>query len=205
MNIPFNPSPNFSTPQQAQAHFGEPRTFKRVVLHWWDDPAKNPTLQGVIATFKKTGGTSAHYVVDDKTILNMVKEENIAYHAKNANPSTIGIEINPKTPGDTYKNVIALVADICKRREIAITRQNIIGHREVVNTACPGTIDIDRVVREAKALGTPPPPSADDLYRVTHKGKQLGAFKENPITKIDAYETFLKNVAIGIESLKVKK
>lgn len=150
MNITWNPSPNFTTLANAVKYYGKPRTMQKIVLHWWDDPKKNPTLQGAINTFKIVGGVSAHYLVDNQTIVQMVTEENIAWHARDANPYSIGIEINPKTPGDTYKTVSQLVADICKRRGIAITRQNIIGHREVVNTQCPGTIDIDRVIREAK-------------------------------------------------------
>ena len=50
---------------------------------------------------------------------------------------------------DTYKRSAELIADICRRYGIPCDRSHIIKHSEVFATACPGGIDIDKLVRMA--------------------------------------------------------
>lgn len=103
--------------------------------------------------------TSAHYQVTDKDIWGCVGEQAVAWHSGNYNMNqrSIGIEHlnNTGAPNwtiaeETYKNSARLIADIATRYNIPIDRQHIIPHRDVVATACPGGIDVDRLIRMAK-------------------------------------------------------
>ncbi|EHL95684.1 N-acetylmuramoyl-L-alanine amidase [Lentilactobacillus parafarraginis F0439] len=112
--------------------------------------------------------TSAHYEVTPTEIIGCVGEQYAAWHAggigqadppKMANPNqrSIGIE-NVNSTGApewlvdprTVQNCARLVADICTRYQIPLDRQHILAHREVTNTACPGGLDVDEVVRLAR-------------------------------------------------------
>lgn len=44
---------------------GRPYGIACIVIHWWDDPAKHPTFNGVISTLcSKSRGASANYVAE---------------------------------------------------------------------------------------------------------------------------------------------
>lgn len=115
--------------------------------------------------YTSTGiGTSAHYQVTPTKIWGCVGEESVAYHAGNyaMNQRSIGIEHLNSTGAptwliaeETYKNSAKLIADICKRYNIPLDRRHIIGHREVSATACPGGINIDKLISMAKAINEP--------------------------------------------------
>jgi N-acetyl-anhydromuramyl-L-alanine amidase AmpD len=91
------------------------------------------TTQGsyaaAISWFKNPGAAvSAHYIVraSDGQITQMVREEDMAYHAHSANAYTIGITHEGYTrEGDKwysdkmYRSSAALVRDICNRRSIS--------------------------------------------------------------------------------------
>lgn len=124
-----------------------------ILIHWWGDPAQNPTLEGVVNHLKNPapGGdpkkaVSAHYVVSDETTVQLAEETDRPWHALQANDFAIGIELNPNTPGNTYKTVGELVREIRKRRGNLPLRP----HSYYVKTQCPGTIDLARIDKEAK-------------------------------------------------------
>lgn len=117
-----------------------------ILIHWWDDPAKNPTLDGVIAHFLNPAvQVSAHYVVSGDTVVQMCEERDRAWHAIKANNFAIGIEVDPKTPGNTYRTLGELV------RAIRLRHGNIPlePHNKYASTQCPGTIDLARIDKEA--------------------------------------------------------
>jgi N-acetylmuramoyl-L-alanine amidase CwlA len=152
MNIKKDLSPNYTAANNSVVYYGVPRSFKHIVLHWWGDPKDKPTLSGTVNYLKTPASqVSAHYVVSEKEIVQLVEEENIAWHAKQANPISIGIEIDPRLTDTTYETVAWLVRDICNRRKLPIDTNTLKGHREFVATACPGILDISRVISLAKA------------------------------------------------------
>jgi hypothetical protein len=118
-----------------------------LIVHWWDEPHKKPSLGGVVSwLMNPSSQVSAHYVVSDKTVYQLAEENDKAWHALQANDFAIGIEIDPNTPGDTYKTAGELVRAIRSRRgELPLKR-----HSDYVNTGCPGSIDLDRIDRESK-------------------------------------------------------
>lgn len=118
-----------------------------LIIHWWDEPHKNPSLSGVVNWLMNPASqVSAHYVVSDRTVYQLAEEHDQAWHARQANSFAIGIEVDPNTPGDTYKTLGELVRAIRSRRgNLPLKR-----HSDYVNTNCPGSIDLARIEREAK-------------------------------------------------------
>lgn len=118
-----------------------------IIIHWWNDPAKKPTMPGTVSWFLNPNSqVSAHYVVSGNTVVKMVDEEDQAWHAMQANQFSIGIEIDPNVPGNTYKTAGELVRDIRKRRGNLPLKK----HSDYVATGCPGSIDLKRIEQESK-------------------------------------------------------
>ena len=85
---------------------------------------------------------SSHYIVGLKgEIIECVPETEVAYHASSANKDHIGIEVcHPTADGKfsevTYKALIRLIIDICKRYSLNPLR-NVIRHYDVTGKDCP--------------------------------------------------------------------
>ncbi|MDN6519007.1 MAG: N-acetylmuramoyl-L-alanine amidase [Enterococcus sp.] len=169
----------------------------RIILHHNattnKDVAMNTWLQSGAA------GTSAHYEITPTEIIGCVGEQYAAWHAggtgpadppRIANPNyrSIGLEnlnstgapnwsIDPRT----ITNCARLVADICKRYGIPCDRQHVLGHNEVTATACPGGMNVDEVVRQAKQFmtgNTPAPAPKQEPTKKTKEGNVMLLFKE---------------------------
>ena len=132
-------------------------TIKKIVVHWIVG-----TLEAADAVFKNGAKqVSAHYGIGDKEVHQYIKDDDIAYHAGNitVNRQSIGIEHEggPELPisEETYRTSSLLIADLCRKYAIPADRTHIIGHREVKATACPGTLDIDRLVGMIGAILAP--------------------------------------------------
>lgn len=98
------------------------------------------SYSGCISWFQNCSAqVSAHYVVSKNgDVTQMVKEEDIAWHAGNwdYNEASVGIEHEGYTAKDDvtdaeYRASAELTKDICNRNGIAKTRSYIIGHNEV--------------------------------------------------------------------------
>lgn len=175
---------------------GQPRGNERItniVIHHNagtnNEAALNTWLVGSPA------GTSAHYQITPDEIIGAVGENYIAYHAGNWNMNvhSIGLEHlnNSGAPNwtiaeDTYKNSARLIADICKRYGLPIDRNTIKKHSEVsdLGTACPGGIDIDKLVAMAKQVAnggnvTPPKPTPPKPNPKPNPAKPTGRKRMN--------------------------
>lgn len=134
------------------------KPIDRIIIHWFGIG----TLTSALNRFKSpTGDASAHYLVSNGKIYQCVLEEEVAWHAGNweMNQRSIGIEHDATASTDAhphdlseldYKTSAELIADICKRHNIPLDREHILGHREVSSTSCPGTVDIDKLISLAK-------------------------------------------------------
>jgi hypothetical protein len=139
MNYEWIASPNFQK--------GRTQPIRYIVIHHWDDPAKKPKIDGVINHFKDPKvQVSAHYIVSGDRVVKMVQEADTAWHAKQANPYTIGIEVDPQVPGNTYKTLAALVRDIRTRHGDLPLKK----HSDFNQTSCPGNLDLPRIDKEAQ-------------------------------------------------------
>lgn len=136
------------------ANFGVGRsgkTVNKIVLHWMAG-----TLASTDATFQDPKRiASAHYGIGQTEIHQYVKEEDTAYHAGNltVNKESIGIEHEggPDIPitDSVYSQSIELVKTLCKKYSIPIDKDHILPHKAFKATQCPGTLDLDRIIREA--------------------------------------------------------
>ena len=124
--IPANPS-NYTKGRGG-------KRITTIVIHHWDDPAKNPQLSGVIATFQNPGrGASAHFVVEAGRVVQMVDLANTAWHAGNwpINQCSIGIECNPRC-SDADK---ATIGELIRNLQATYRPLKIIGHKDASSTA----------------------------------------------------------------------
>lgn len=141
----FIKSPNYTPGRQGNA-------VKYVVIHWIVG-----NLSAADAVFRNDAtDTSAHYGIENTTVHQYVKETDTAYHAGTwqANLQSIGIEHSaaPGRPASakTYETSISLIADICKRYKLSPDTA-IVPHNKFFNTACPGTMDINKIKAGVKA------------------------------------------------------
>ena len=123
---------------------------KYIVIHWWDDPAKKPSYEGVIATLcNKARKASAHYIATGtgRRVACIVSPDDTAWHAgtpnpaMNPNPFSIAIECDPRCRPEDYDVVAELVADI----RSAYGNLPLKKHRDFVATRCPGNWDLTKI------------------------------------------------------------
>ena len=115
-------------------------------------------FEGAIRRFKDPASIlSAHYVIgSDGRIAQLVSEDDTAYHAGvfSVNQRSIGIEheAGPAMPPSDalYAASARLHADIASRHGLVLeVGATVLPHHAIVPTECPGTLDLDRIVREA--------------------------------------------------------
>lgn len=128
----FIESPNYSSRAGADidtivVHYTTAGTFESTKNHFL-----NPASQ-----------VSAHYIIDKNgDIYQMVKDSDKAWHARQANRTSIGIEHVAKE-GDRLteaqeKSSIHLIKWLMT--EYKIPKENIKAHKQVLETSCPGNI-----------------------------------------------------------------
>ncbi|QTZ83055.1 N-acetylmuramoyl-L-alanine amidase [Enterococcus phage MDA1] len=168
-----------TTSVTPNAMYCEPRQgrIEYIILHHNATTNKNVAM----STWYTTSGnwTSAHYEITDNEIIGCVGENYTAYHAggtggsdvptiPNVNHRSIGLEhVNSSgapywsVSDATLRNSAKLIVDICNRYGLPINRNIIKGHNEVTATACPGGINVNKVVKMAQELANgkqPEPP-----------------------------------------------
>ena len=117
---------------------------KNIVVHWVGNANSTAIAnRNYFESLKeKKSFASSHYIVGlQGEIIQCVPENEIAYHAKEANSYSIGIEVcHPDWQGKfsdvTYKSLISLLADLCKCYSLEPT-QAIIRHYDVTKKLCP--------------------------------------------------------------------
>lgn len=86
---------------------------------------------------------SSHYIVGlDGEVIRCIPEDEISWCTNQANSYTISIECcHPKSDGifndKTYKSLVELCADICKRWKLDPLKNGIIRHFDVTGKVCP--------------------------------------------------------------------
>lgn len=147
-------------------HGSEDRQVRRIVIHVTAGQAdyrrtvkylQNPTHNGAPRP------ASAHYVIGQSgEVVQMVRHNDIAFHACSANHDSIGIEHVARPRGEwgrddpgllptaaEYRSSARLVRFLCDRYELPLDREHIVGHVEAdpstSHTNCPdGAWDWDR-------------------------------------------------------------
>ena len=114
---------------------GRPEGVKSITIHHWGvEGQKHDNVVNYLC--RKGGTTSAHYVVSEGRVNEIVSPDNRAWHSGNArgNRTSIGIECRPEMSQGDYATVVELVRYLFKR----YGELPIIGHKDWKNTACPG-------------------------------------------------------------------
>lgn len=132
-----------SSPREAYGGVtGKP---KSITHHWWNTPEAAGSLETTVDFFVNKSPqlpaaqrTSAHYVVSDTTVYCIVSPDLAAWHtgSTRGNAESIGIEIDPRLPGQTLETVAQLCADLEKHYDPLLHY----GHKEWSATQCPGVI-----------------------------------------------------------------
>jgi N-acetyl-anhydromuramyl-L-alanine amidase AmpD len=145
MAYPFVESPNRTR--------AAGRAIGVVVIHTMEI-AERPDAAEICARWFKTpvSRVSAHYCVDADSVIQCVREKDVAWHARGGNTTSIGVELagfasqTGRDWADRYSAAVleraaSLVADICRRRRIPVRwllaydllagRRGLTGHDEV--------------------------------------------------------------------------
>ncbi|MEG1704698.1 MAG: peptidoglycan recognition family protein [Niameybacter sp.] len=176
------------------------RVIHKIVIHWVANPA-TPALANRNYFENLKAGTrgvyaSSHYIVGlDGEILHCIPDTEQAYHAKNANSKSLGIEVcHPDWEGQfgeaTYEALTQFLAKLCMRYTLDPDR-DIIRHYDVTGKVCPQfyvrnpahwtklKADVVHILKLAYLQVTPnPPPSSDLLVPQTIALELNGVLKE---------------------------
>lgn len=178
-----------------------------VVIHTMESPESATTAEAVASWFAGSSApqASAHYCVDNNTIVGCVDETDVAWAAPGCNHDGIQIELagragqSAKQWADAYSKAelvkaARLVADICKRHgiparhlsnsELAAGKSGIIGHvqasqvyKKSTHTDPGAGFPWSKFVRDIKGIGAPSP-----RYRYVLKDKHGKVITMSSIT-----------------------
>jgi V8-like Glu-specific endopeptidase len=172
-----------------------PREVSQIVIHITDGGSR---IAGTIGWFQNPDQrnsrgepihVSAHFVVGrDGEVVQMVRTNDVAWHANAANRNSVGIEHVANTRGlmpteELYRGSAALVAWLCDRYGLPLDRTHVLGHAEAdtrtSHTDCPNAVwdwehYMDCVQEAAAAL-----PTAQSLGR---SGRKVYAKAQEIIT-----------------------
>ena len=108
------------------------RTIDVVVMHTMEIPER-PDAAAICARWfqSRVSRVSAHYCVDAETVIQCVREQDVAWHARGGNARSIGVELagfarqTAREWEDDYSIAVlvraaSLVADVCRRRRIPV-------------------------------------------------------------------------------------
>ncbi|WP_277424256.1 peptidoglycan recognition family protein [Schaalia sp. ZJ1691] len=119
--------------------------------HWGTDGQRHQDVVNFLRRWD--GNSSAHYVASAGRVTQLVRDEDMAWHAGPAgNPRGIGIECRPEMSPADFETVARLIASIRKQWGPLSLR----GHRDVMATACPGRwyAQLARLDQRARAYQT---------------------------------------------------
>ena len=124
---------NFS----SRSKYGFGSKIKGITIHHWGSTGqKHANVVAWLRGYTGNNGSSAHYVVSDGLVTQLVEDDKAAWHSGNneGNGTTIGIECRPEmSPGD-WQTLVELCQELEKRHgSLKYYR-----HKDWKNTACPG-------------------------------------------------------------------
>jgi hypothetical protein len=135
---------------------------KGVVMHWMAGWLNSADIR-----FKKLfSGASAHYGIGEHEIHQYVEDQHVAYHAGNWNANTqyIGIEheggwllddgSRAKPSPKVHEQSAELLAVLSKKHGWGELKRNVnvFVHNQFKATMCPGTLDVDLIIKKANEL-----------------------------------------------------
>lgn len=149
---------NHITNRNSPNYWPGGNTIKSIVIHWWGDPSKNPSPEGVVNWLcNPASQVSAHFVITGtgRRVWQLVNDRDRAWHAMAGNGSTLGLELDPRCRNEDYDVAAEVIADLWKY----YGKLPLQPHKHWVATDCPGNYDLGRLQRLAEAKLNPKPAS----------------------------------------------
>lgn len=114
-----------------------------IVVHWVGNPNTSAINNRNYFNNKtaNVNDVSAHYIVGlDGEIIRCIPDNEVAHHAKQANPYSIGIEVchpdwNGRFNYKSYLSLLKLVSWLCDKYDISA--DNVRRHYDITGKACP--------------------------------------------------------------------
>lgn len=136
------------TPAEARNYYGR---YGRdgITVHWWGDgtgASNHDNIVNYMNNGAAQGAKSVNYVLSDNKITLCVSPDNVAWTSQSGNPTTISVETQPTLGAEGYKKWGWLVDQLEQRYGKSLPLYK---HSYWFATACPGTIDLDRIRTEA--------------------------------------------------------
>lgn len=114
------------------------------VCHWWNSLDKAPSFDSVLSEFRRKGAyKSAHFVVDETRIAQMVSLKDRAYHAGPGGNGWFGVEISPYATqrgadGQYTAKALRIQANVRALWALVMARRNRTEFRLVLHKQVPG-------------------------------------------------------------------
>lgn len=148
VEIKLASSNGWHTPAQARAYYGR---YDRsgYCVHWWGDgtgAANHDNIVNYMNAQAAAGNKSVNYVVSDNKITLCVSPDNVAWCQESGNATEISVEHQPTLGAEGYKKSGWLLDQLEQRYGRTLV---VHGHNYWFQTACPGTIDLNRIRAEA--------------------------------------------------------
>lgn len=135
------------TPAEARNYYGR---YDRhgITWHWWgggESANAHDNIVNYLNSNAANGISSVNYVVSDAKITLSVGPDNVAWTSQSGNPVTVSVELQPTLGAEGYKKAGWLAAEIAARYG---GDRSYYPHKYWNQTACPGTISLDRIRQE---------------------------------------------------------
>jgi hypothetical protein len=145
LEIKVAPKAVWFTPTEAKAYYGR-YSREGITIHWWGDGSGASNHDNIVNYFLRRTDGSVNYVLSDNKITMMVSPDNVAWTSQSGNATTVSIEHQPTLGAEGYKKSGWLVNQLEQRYGRRLT---LYPHKHWYATACPGSIDINRIRAEA--------------------------------------------------------
>ena len=177
----YNEITNRSSPN----YWAGGNTKKGITIHWWGDPAQNPTAEGIVNWLcNPASQVSAHFVITGtgRRVWQLVNDDDRAWHALSGNASTIGMELDPRCRPEDYDVAAEVIADLWR----AYGKLPLYPHKHFVNTACPGNYDLGRLqaLAESKLNGTAPPQGGGNVSTIPDQDNYFWRFGQKTMERL---------------------
>lgn len=139
----IDPDATEQTNKEDYKHYGRAYDPIESHAHWWDDPEKNPTHDGVVDYLKRTNNLSANYVTSEGRVTLMVPLNRLAYTTGSRNPYGWKTENDPALTDGGYL-VMGFLHYLVEKLNPKLSGEQIRLHSEFTSTSC-SKIDVARV------------------------------------------------------------
>lgn len=144
------------TPAEARPVYGK---YGRdgVTYHWWNtrDKIRDSDHDNIVNMMNNNAAAgrapTVNYVASNGKLTLLINPDNVAWCSNNGNATTISVECSPHFTDALYKKLGWLHDQLEQRYGKTLA---IYGHRDWVDTACPGDMDLGRIRHEANAWKT---------------------------------------------------